>query len=157
MGSISTNGTISATNLFIDSKQVLHAGNYYSYALPRSGGSVKGNMSINDSRVDLKQSNNGSSSTVWGNDLEFRDTHNLLSFWMQPCYYTSGQVSMTIGARNYDTSGTRVAQTDISFITKKDGTGYLYVSTNLVLNSSGYGSSLPTSSLITGRVFYKLV
>lgn len=55
MGNISTNGTISATNIFANGNQVLHAGNWSSYCaaashshnyLPLSGGSLSGRLKI---------------------------------------------------------------------------------------------------------------
>lgn len=64
---------------------------------------------------------------------------------------------MTTGVRNYDTNGATVAQGYVAFTAEKSGLAFLTISTNLVLTSSIYGTSLPTSNLISGRIFYVLI
>lgn len=141
---------------WMDWVTVIDSNNYTSYALPRVGGTLSGRLSIKDSRIDLKSTDNGISSTTKAKDFEFRDKNDLLSFWMQPIYYSSGEIGITASIRNYDTNGTKVARGDITFTAEKSGLTSLQISTNLVLTSSIYGTSLPTSNLISGRIFYVL-
>lgn len=135
---------------------VLDQNNYSDYALPKTGGTLTGRVIVKDTKADMKQTNNGASSVLWGGGYRTVDTNDLLSFWIQPTFYTDGAVTTTLGTRNYDTSGTIVADANISLTAKKNGVACFQINTNLVLDSSGYGSSLPTGGLITGRVFYKL-
>lgn len=152
--------------MFINNNQVLHSGNWSSYCaaashshsyLPLSGGTATGTIHVKQTNVDMKQTNNGTSSTVWGQGFRTIDKNGLLSFYIQPTYYSSGDFYLDIGSRNYNTSGDQVAWALVNLVTTKNGVGYVFVASPFAVNSASYGSSLPTSSLMDGRVFYKLV
>jgi hypothetical protein len=55
---LATNGTLNSTNLTAGGNQVLHAGNYGSYALALSGGTVNGVVRINN-QLQVGQNTNG--------------------------------------------------------------------------------------------------
>lgn len=137
--------------------RLLTSSNYSSYALPLTGGTTTGAIHVKDTKADMKQTSNNTSSTMWGQGFRTLDKNDLLSFWIQPTFYSSGQINVSIGARNYDTSGNQVANSQVNLVTQKNGDSWFEIRTPLVINSASYGSSLPTSNLTGGRVFYKLI
>lgn len=134
-------------------KTVLDSSNYSSYALPLSGGTVTGNIYLKNSNFDLKTT---PSSTLWSSFVRVTDTNGLLMKYDQVAYYADGSVITTYGTRNYNSSGALVSQASFYQKANKNGNSYFCHQSNIVISSNSYGSSLPSSPVAAGQIFYKL-
>lgn len=59
-------------NLYVGGNLALHAGNYSSYALPLSGGTMSGHLALNDSRLYLR-TNGDTNHYLWNSDDDWEE------------------------------------------------------------------------------------
>lgn len=132
----------------------LLSNNYNEYALPLTGGTLSGGLTIRSYDYNLKST---PSSTQTFNYLRYADASNLCPFFIQTSYDTSGDVATSIVTRNYDSGGNIVSAGGLQLKALKNGNGYLRLNYAMVGNSNIYGSTLPNYCLEIGRIFFKTV
>jgi len=132
----------------IDSNVILHAGNYNSYALPLSGGTLSGDLGMGGNRVTYSSYNSpnmivaGSGDNNWAFGSYYDGGSQ---YWMQVKFYGTGDDAR--GFRVLDANGGTVRF-------RVNGAGNAYANNNLILTTANYSSySLPLSGgVMTGAL-----
>lgn len=90
--------------------------------LALTGGTVTGNISMQDNGVNAKQANNGVSSTRYPTTFNILDKNGYILTRQEAVVLSSGEIRSYWYVRNYNTSGGLVAQKGITLIMNKAGT-----------------------------------
>lgn len=89
--------------------------------LPSSGGTITGNIDYKTSFIDASAANNGVSSMQYPTVMNFTDTGNRIYNRFESRINPNGKIGSYWYVRNYNTSGTMVAQKGIAMDMDKSG------------------------------------
>jgi hypothetical protein len=138
----------STSGIFVNNSLILTTGNYNSYALPLSGGSLSGDLGMGGSRITYS-TYNAPNMIVAGsgdNNWTFGSFHDGGSqYWMQVKFYGTGDDSR--GFRILDVNGGTVRF-------RVNGAGNAYANNNLILTTANYSSYALTTGggTVTGTI-----
>lgn len=122
-------------------------------ALSKSGGAITGSIFYDSSTLDASKTNNNISSDVYPTMCCLRDKEQRILGRLEFPIKTSGTVGSYWYVRNYNTSGTQVAQKGISMIMNKSGTLTYVVGDpanfRSAISALGTGGGTMTGKLIT--------
>lgn len=90
--------------------------------LPIGGGTLTGNLLFKNSSIDASKANNNVSSTQYPTTFCILDTGDRIITRLESVVESGGNISGYWYVRNYNTSGTQVAQKGIKMTMAKDGT-----------------------------------
>ena len=121
--------------------------------LALTGGTLTGNLNLKYSGVDASKANNNVSSTVYPSAFNVLDTSERIIGRVENVVQADGKIGLYAYVRNYNTSGTQVAQKGIAMYMAKDGTLTYSVSDPAKFTSAI--SALPLSGgTLTGDLLF---
>ena len=88
----------------------------------KSGDTMTADLTLKRSTIDASKTNNNVSSTQYPTTFNIFDTANRILSRQEAIIYANGDIGSFWYVRNYDTSGSQVAQKGIRFIMNKSGT-----------------------------------
>lgn len=142
-----TNWTVTKTGDGASGKWSINITGHADGDLALTGGTVTGNINLQDNGVDAKQANNGVSSTHYPTTFNILDKNGLIIARQEAVVEKDGDIQSYWYVRNYKTDGTMVAQKGITMIMNKAGT-----MTYSVSDAANFRSAIGagTSSLAIG-------
>lgn len=90
--------------------------------LPLTGGTISGNLTYKNNAIDASKADNNVSSTQWPTVFNITDTAGRIITRQEAVVTTDGKIAGYWYVRNYDTSGTQVAQKGIQMTMDTAGT-----------------------------------
>lgn len=90
-------------------------------AVNKAGDTITGDLNSRYSSFDVSKSNNNVSSTLYPTTFNICDTANRIVARQEGLIYANGNTGSNWYVRNYNTSGTQVAQKGISMVMDKSG------------------------------------
>lgn len=121
--------------------------------LPSSGGTITGDLTRKDTRIDASKADNNVTTTIYPTTFNVTDVSNRIITRKEAIVQSNGNISAFWYCRNYDTSGTMVAQKGIQITVNKAGTATYAVSDGANFRSAigaGTGNGTVTSIATSG-------
>lgn len=115
--------------------------------LALTGGTLTGELNRKATTVDASKTNNNISSTVYPTTFNVTDASDRILARMEALIYANGNIASYWYVRNYNTSGTQVAQKGIMMTMAKDGTLTYSVSDNAKFRTALGLTGLATASI----------
>lgn len=139
---LSSNISLSASDVGAASSS--HTHNY----LPLSGGTVTGDINIKKNDIDAALSNNNVSSTQWPTSFHIVDKNSRTLARNEAIVNANGDIGSYWYVRNYNTSGSQVAQKGIKMNMNKSGAFTANVEGDLTINGAKIGlQAYPVGSI----------
>ena len=110
-------GHVSGTAAVTASDLPAHTHDY----LPLTGGTVTGGITYKGTTYDISAADNGVTTTSWPSTFNLIDKSDRIFTRIEGILYTNGDVGCQLYVRNYNTSGTQVAQKGLQFVMNKSG------------------------------------
>ena len=117
--------------------------------LPSSGGTITGDLTRKDTRIDASKADNNVTTTLYPTTFNVTDVSNRIITRKEAIVQSNGNISAFWYCRNYDTSGTMVAQKGIKITVNKAGTATYEVSDGANFRSA-IGAGTVTSIATSG-------
>ena len=107
--------------------------------------------------IELKQSNNGISTTRWPAAVSLTDKNNSPLVYVGGTVYTNGDTATSLYSYNYDTSGNQIGSNYINLFMKQDGTKSYGIADPAAFRSAigitrTVGNCTPTSVMTGGSI-----
>ena len=103
---------------------------YDSTKVPLAGGTITGDLNYKSSDVDASKANNNVSSIKYLTSFNILDKASRILTRLEAIVQPDGKIGAYLYARNYDTSGTSIAQRGIKIFIDKNGVATYEISNN---------------------------